>query len=511
MLIEVEKLEGRRWSLLPHKGSFVDSHIALFDTAMIDLLKSNCLDDNRKTREYFKDMGSKIWNIFFRIPKDRGPYIFNDYITTNGYVVSLNYKILPDNFETFTKERNYHSLSLEEKYNVLTKYEKVKAKMKDNKDNKDNKESNGRIKQVTELIEEDFNRILGLDPGSRSLFTCVDKSQIDEKHPYGKVLKCGSKEYKHMTGMKKKTQNVNKRKERVPVLKEMGNNVSLKTSSFEKYKENLKKLLSIEEEVLKEYNRSWYKKINFTCYQKKQKAFKKLAKRLQGDEDEEKVLIGWGDGGSGSHLKGSKVAGKGFKRYIEKNTKMTVMDVNEDLTTKKCSNCEEDTKKTYITKDLNEGKRRSENKRIERVANEEERLEKEGERIRKLKERKLGIKIEKKEKKEVVTNVTEYEVVMKKVDVYGVKQCVNCGIKWGRDVNASENMLRITLCRLRRKERPIYLCRKPKPCTEISSECLVQDSQSTERGSIMPGEEVKKPKRTIVLKKKLSSPLDKTY
>ena len=277
-----------------------------------------------------------------------------------------------------------------------------------------------------------------------------------------------------MTGMRKKTQSINRRKERVPVLKELGKNMSLKTGNYEKYKENLKNLLAVEEEVLKEYQRLWYRKINFTGYIKKQKAFKILADRLQGDHEQDKVLIGWGNGGDGSSLKGTKVPGKGFKSYIEKNTKMKVIDVDENLTTKKCSKCHNDTTDMYEERDLNAGKRRAEDRKEAWRVKEAKRLRKE----------------------EAVSSKVEYEVVMKKVKVYGIKQCVNCCITWDRDVNAPENILKVLLCQLRKEARPAYLCRKARtiPGAEIvvkNNECpALLDSQGPSRGSITSSKQV---------------------
>jgi len=433
--------------------------------------------------------------------------LFNEYITTNGYVVCINFKILPEKFAKIIKEENYHKLSLEQKYNVLKKYQNVlkKTGADDSKGSKGSKGTKKRVKDVTNLIEKDFTRILGLDPGNRSLFTCVDKNDIDDKNKkYGKILKCESKEYKHLTGDKNRTKAINKRKDRVPVLKELGSNVSLKTGNYEKHKESLKTLLSLEEKVLKEYQRLWYRKIDFTGYQKKQKAFKILADRLQGNHQAENVLIGWGDGaGSGNHLKGTKMPGKGFKSYIERNTKMVVLDIDENLTSKMCSKCHEETKKMFETKDLNTGKRRSEKLKEERIKKERERIIKEKERIEKLVGDKIELKIGKTLKKieEMIENKKEYEVMIKKVDVYGVKQCVNCGIKWDRDVNASENILKLLLCRLRKEERPTYLCRKPKPSTE-KLESPVLDSQDKKGGVLYPVSNLQITKKTLSIKKK---------
>ena len=508
MLSEIEKVDGKKWSLLPQKGSFVDGHISLSPDSMVDLLKSECLEDKTKTRKHFKDMESKIWDEIFILPPNRGPYLFKEYMTTNGYVACINYVVLPGDFAKVTQTKNYHDLTLEGKYNVLTKYQEVKKKQNnvDAVSKKEQKEKNAkdqeafktksdeqREKDVKASIEHEFTRILGLDPGNRSLFTCIDKSVAGKKTD-GQVLRCGSNEYKHLTGMKKKTKNINKRKERVPVLKGLGKNVSLKTSNYEKYKENLKNLLAVEENVLKEYQRLWYRKINFTGYIKKQKAFKILADRLQGNHEQKKVLIGWGNGGDGSRLKGTKVPGKGFKSYIENNTKMKVVDVDENLTTKKCSKCHEDTKNMYELKDVNAGKRRAEARKEAWRVKEAERVEKEDERIRLLREKKLGIKMEKRVR-EAVSDKVEYEVVMKKVKVYGIKQCVNCGITWDRDVNAPENILRVLLCQLRKEARPAYLCRKGKsiPGAEIavkSSECPALDSQGSSRGSITNSKQV---------------------
>jgi hypothetical protein len=498
LLMEIEKKEGKRWSLLPTKGSYIDSHIAISNECMVDLLKSYYLEDTEKPRAYFEKMEEKIWSEIFKIPPNRGNYLFNHYMTTDGYSVSLNYKISPNDFVSLTNVSDYNSLSFEEKFDTLVRYNKIKdaqrtyqkekeeEKKKQKKleeEEEDKKEFENilkmgkksllkskkewnktiekstrkeRIERITKSIESDFNRILGLDPGNRSLFTCVDKSECTKENPYGKVLKCDSKEFKHLTGDTQRTKERNKRKDSQPVLIGL-KDMSLKTSNYEKYKNNLQKLLKVEEQVLDEYRRLWYRKINFTGYIKKQKTFAMLAKRLQGNSPQEKVLIGWGNGGDGSKLKGSKVPGKGFKNYVKRNTKMKVMDIDENLTTKMCSKCCDETVKIKAEKDINEKKRRN-----------KEDKEKREEKREKLNQKRNKNKIQEvKEKKEEVNNDEEYLPVFKNVEIYGLRNCKKCHMIWNRDENASENITELTLCQLEKRMRPKYLRRKKLPKTSL--------------------------------------------
>jgi transposase len=218
----------------------------------------------------------------------------------------------------------------------------------------------------------------------------------------------------------------------------------------------------------------WYRQIKFSGYRKKQKTFDILAKRLEEkeviNEDnkknkknkkkkiKEKVLIGWGNGGNGSgKLKGSKVPGKAFRKYIEKNTSIVVVDVDENLTTKMCSNCGFETgmMKEYRT--------------IKRVTEEK------GE-----------------------------ETMYKNVKVYGIRRCKNndCRITWDRDVNASENILKILLCHLERKDRPTYLCRKSKDLVSDARKGAVSETTNPKK-TVGELHELSKTKIKILIKKKI--------
>ncbi|MEX0595379.1 MAG: hypothetical protein WD512_02685, partial [Candidatus Paceibacterota bacterium] len=200
MLSEVERLDGKKWTVTPLKGSFVDNHITITTSCMINILKSYHLKDKTKPLTYFKDMKDKIWNEIFIIPPNRGRYSFANMITTNGCSVSIYYKIIPNDFEKLSGYQNYNDLSLEEKYDALTRYKKTKdaqlAKQEENEKIEGNTDGEIMIEKIQKQIGVEFDRILGLDPGSRSMFTSIDNTgiQSSSNNKRGQILRCTGKE-----------------------------------------------------------------------------------------------------------------------------------------------------------------------------------------------------------------------------------------------------------------------------------------------------------------------------
>ena len=423
---EVENKEGKKWSLLPEKGSFITSHLEISTSTLPDVL-SLCLTE--KSKAYFGAKGKEVWSEYFKIPKRRGTFKFEGTITTNGYDVSVHYRKITRDFSRYLKRKEipvYDDLTTEEKIKTIIAYKEEKneeftkeadKKKETEKDKKKKKEKSDKdrsfLKEVQKLIEEGRLRIFGNDPGDRCLFTMSD---VDDK-----VIRCTRKEYKHLTGQGKRTKKINTRKDSLRFVQELSK-YSLHTSDLEKYKKNLKEILKYVHKMFSEYKREYYRKLQFTGYIKKQLTYNALCNKIEGKEkgkekiegdEEKKILIGWGNGGGNRKgLKGTKLPCKGFKNEVERKCRRVLLkDVDEYLTTQMCSKCGCKTGDVKVKKTI---------KGVERL-----------------------------------------------VSVYGLRRCTNneCRITWDRDVNASRNILKILMCELEGKERPEYLQRKTVPGT----------------------------------------------
>jgi len=152
---------------------------------------------------------------------------------------------------------------------------------------------------------------------------------------------------------------------------------------------------------------------------------------------------------------------KGFRNYLEKRSKVVIMDVDEYKSTKMCSVCESETSGSI----------------------------------------KVG--------KEIEMNDGSKEV--KKVQVYGLRRCMNneCRITWDRELNADRNIMKIFLSSLQGIERPEYLCReeKERKNKELQGKRKVQpgktyDDPVKEKGEVVSNTSVSQTKKVVFLRKR---------
>lgn len=384
-----ERLESKTFSLMPSKSTLIPGHITISSSCLVDILSLW----TQKARVIFNVLSEKeCWNEIFRIPKNNQKW-FAGMITTNGYDVSVYYFTPPKGFKYSSSE--WGGMDDSNKIKILDEMIQEKKESKKNK-----KES-----KVIPVLEES-QEVVGVDPGHRALFTMTDTK--------GNLLSCSSSEFKHLTGQKKRLSTINRRKDSIPVLSEL-NQWSLKTSSIETFLTNLKARMSVFSEVIKEYKKYFYRKLNFTGRIKKQKTFHELGRRIV--ERYGRALVGWGNGGTNQKgLKGSHMPNKEFFEYLRKNTYLTMTSTDEYRTSLMCSRCGSETCSIKYWKEFgSDGK-------------EDQRL----------------------------------------IGCYGLRRCKNneCRITWDRDVNACQNILMVLSNDLNGLERPLHLQRPIKKQTE---------------------------------------------
>lgn len=405
MLKEFEKYDTKLFNLLPNKSTMVPNHIDISTSCLYDLLSLWYGGTNAS----YKEKGErKCWDALFKIPKHNTKW-FGGRITTNGYDVSVYYKTPPKSFP-YSKEEWKEKTVMERILSLDKLLEKRKKRHE--QERKENKKKKGEENQDN-LTEDQFDGKLSNDPGHRYLYTM----EMDS----GEIIRCSSRRFKYMTGQSKRLNTINRRKDEVPILKEYSR-YSLKTSDPIFFISQLKEKVSRLPEVLREYNRYLYRKLGFLAKIKKKQSYSKLEKEILGDRNN--ILIGWGAGGTNQKgLKGSHMPNKGLKDHLSRNDKITILDVNEDLTSKMCNGCGKETGKIFHWNEiLKDGVRKR-----------------------------------------------------RRAVLYGLRRCKNneCRKTYDRDVNATKNIRKILMCILRGEERPLYLCRKKresKPTNDLGGD-----------------------------------------
>jgi len=398
MLRVFEEAGIKTFSLMPQKGNLIPSHITISTSCLYDLAS---LWAETPTKN-FKKLGHGIWNKTFDITQTKNKW-FIGLITTNGYDVSVYYKKPPKYFK-YKRAAWMGKMTIESKTKALRE---ILNKRKAARELAKKKSKKLTQKKLPSIVKKDknnidiFNRWMANDPGHRFLFTVIDRDDI--------VIRCSAKEYKHLTGQKKRLKQINNRKDSLPILNSL-TSYSFKTTSLKTFINNLTEVYKIYNEIIDEYIRLFYRKLKFHGYIKRQETYYILSKRLE--QKGSRTVIGWGNGGSNQKgLKGGHMPNKSFYNHVNKNSDVHLMECDEYLSTKMCSKCGKETKTVKCWKYIEEN---------------------------------------------------DSEGVKKLRNIYGLRRCSNneCRITWDRDVNASRNILIVLLNQLKGDERPKYLCRK---------------------------------------------------
>jgi hypothetical protein len=438
-----EQKEERLFTLAPTQGTLIPSHIKICTNSLHEILAAdynkkkklwNANNQNLKEKiqanKLRKKQGLKELKLppkkEFKVPKpvnksqfrnekdlhwdqitnyrkyENVSHWFDWQILTDGYSVSVTFKSPLPLFKYSYKQ--WLNFDIKKKIEICLRV--IQA----NKEKKN--ESRADIELKIDNYDQWLNH-LGLDPGGRSLFTTCDDD--------GNILQCSSREYKHLTGQKKRLKKINRIKDASKDILSL-NKATFKVSNPEAYSENLLTIFNSYNKLETEYGRDIYRKMKFTCYQNKQKTFKILANRLAG-KYRGSTIIGYGNGGvRRKGIRGCGMPVSEFNKYLKHRCGFIyVYDINEWGTTVNCNGCRRRTVDVYVweEKELPDGT----TKRIRRK-------------------------------------------------IYGLRRCNNneCSITWNRDVNASKNIRFLLERELKGLERPKYLCPQPKPKTKLDQE-----------------------------------------
>jgi len=411
MLKSCEEAETKRFSILPLKGEFGESYIKIDTSGLADIIIS-CGEETALRDKIKKDpkLKYKIWGERFNLNLvEMRKFRFGHELVTNGYDASITIK---EQIKEFPPGYD-NDLSPDEKYVFITAFYKaeqnrIKAEKEANK-NKPKKKLPIKEENEFQAVEwTEYLRILGLDPGRRSLYSVYDPVT-------GKAIQCSAKEWKHLTGQTKNLYWRNNRKATFETIQEL-NEISFKRSDSTVYLENLKKLVPKLKTVFAYYGKNCCKKRKFNQYIKTQKAYNTIITRLVSKKKikgkTEMTYIGFGNGAVNTNgcCKGAKVPCKALFNRMKSENRLYVRYVNEHYTTKRCSQCKHDTIPVYMEKEK----------------------EQDGEKIK-------------------------FSCL-----IHGLRRCGNneCCILWDRDQNASINTRIITVSLVKKEERPTYLTKE---------------------------------------------------
>lgn len=260
------------------------------------------------------------------------------------------------------------------------------------------------------LPEAKFDRIIGLDPGRKSLATTYWGEEYGDSdgNMRSVTTRVSTKEYRFDAKMPEHRAWNNRLRVSSPeydvALKTLD---TLKTQDRAKFRANAHVMLEQGEVLMDFCRRKAFRNWRFKLSRNKKKAISKAARKIVGPKGL-KVCVGFGDWSetSSGFLKGSDPAPvKALRKELR--TMATVIKVNEDCTSKVCSCCRE--KNLYqlrLAKQMKDGE-------------------------------------------------------VKCVPCHGVLRCGNneCAISWQRDVNASRNIHTLTVMMLSRLERPMIFHR----------------------------------------------------
>lgn len=304
-ILQYRKSRGERvFSLLPHKMGFQMSNITVDTAVLRDLIVGEKLIESKRLVELREDINTNprnYWVQFFDIEKyetDKKKFAM---FKTDGKSVSILFEVPKKEIEPKVKKKKVECLNI-----------------------------------------EDYDTIIGIDPGYR--YTFVGYNNHDE------VVKCSSKEYYHNADFNwknMKQQRCYKRNQEFMDFK--ANMPSPKTESIEELNSYIIYSLKGIDNALKLHFDNPFRKWKFKTYIQKQKTFISICKKITKKktiQDTSRVIVGFGNlsNSRDSIIRGHRRGPvKEIKNTLKKWCK--VVDVDEFRTSKLCCCCHKETQK----------------------------------------------------------------------------------------------------------------------------------------------------------------------
>jgi len=302
----------RNFSITPIKGSYIDGYVKVC---------TSCLKDLTKTNKDLKDLDKDtLWRTLFNLNEvETCNKKFHYEISTDGYGVSV----------TVGKSLGLDLFEVDEDDKVSCKCG-CKVKRSGYKKHLD---SSTHIKKMAtkrklDDTEEQFDRIVGLDPGVNQIYSAVDQDN--------NFMNCSSKQYRTKSKIKHSCEwNKRRCKEVQDTLNSLK---SFKTVDIDKYKSAFEQYSKTYNELTFFYNSKAYKKWKFKTYCFRKKTISSMCKDICKNK---KTLVGYGDWSKNQGIikKHPSTPNKKLREALIRYKDCKVVSVNEYRTSKECSIC----------------------------------------------------------------------------------------------------------------------------------------------------------------------------
>lgn len=309
------KLNIKKFTIMPLKSGYTLSHITLSNSTLQQALQwilkrnkgSNINDHHSITKTVFDSKKDEIWRSLFNINAfETRTRRFAYEVSTNGYAVSV--KLLKPKPVSQAEDEDEE----EEERNISIEEEQV-----------------AKLQNV-----ENYTRRLGGDPGCNSLLTLYTNE--------GEFIRMTTSEYRHISQMdKQRFWNNNTRKRNPEYSKVLKGLQTFKISNINTYKDRVKYVLRHCDMLFRFCAEKSFRKWKFKTYIYSQKALYELCKRVSGGQPE-KTLLGLGDWSrTDGVIKGHPPGPvKKMRRFLKRFIK--VVDLDEYMSSKGCSECGHD-------------------------------------------------------------------------------------------------------------------------------------------------------------------------
>lgn len=308
----------KNFSMTPLKSSYIDSHIKICSSCLKDLIKTN------NKLNHLKDLDKdELWRTLFNFNEvETRNKKFNYEILTDGYSVSitLGKSLGLELFDTDEDDKIICSCGCKVKKNGYKKHLESATHIKKMRTNRN--------------VDEDFDRIIGLDPGVNQIYTAVDQ--------HNNFMNCSSKKYRRDSKIKHFVE-WNERQS-VDVQDTLNTLKSFKTADIDKYKQAFNQYCKTYNKLNSFYNSKPYKKWRFKTFCFRKKTISTMCKDICKNQ---KTLVGYGDWSKNQGIvkKHPSTPNKKLREALARYKDCKVVAVNEYRTSKECSLCHNDVNK----------------------------------------------------------------------------------------------------------------------------------------------------------------------
>ena len=167
---EIEKSNSKKnYQIIPQRSNVSFNHIPINTNALIDIIDSNFLENDKNYYHNNKEYGFKIWDLFIDLNNNKlfnnlkNKYVFSGTIMTDGYEIIVQFHSIDYDKKNklYYNKGNESKKYIKEKTKNMTDTEKIIFENEYNKDKKEKqllitKQNNEKLKQYKKNNEEQY-------------------------------------------------------------------------------------------------------------------------------------------------------------------------------------------------------------------------------------------------------------------------------------------------------------------------------------------------------------------